>query len=132
MIDITKIGKHSGKCVHLIVIWACGMTVSSTNEYGTLCNCYSRSGVTQPDKLILRPLPKLLSLMVEGHPLSPLTMQVTSLLVACPIWEGIKPGTERNRMERNRTGSCAQYRRRHRICYGKLVLICQAYQCTES
>ena len=66
------------------------MAVSSSNEYGKLCNCYSRLGTvfTQPDNLMFRPLPKFLSLMVEGyvgHPLSPLTMQVASLHIFMPL-----------------------------------------------
>ena len=41
------------------------------------------------------------------------------------IWEDIKPGTEPEVI-------VAQYGRGDWICYGKLVLICQAYQYTES
>ena len=46
-----------------------------------------------------------------------------------PCWK------TRNAQERNGTEPgeiAAQHVRGHRICYGKLVLICQAYQCTES
>ena len=46
-----------------------------------------------------------------------------------------KPGTISNGTEQNGTEPeviVAQYGCGHQICYGKLVLICQAYQCTES